>query len=211
MVIDMAGILLIDDAQITRTLLRMMLEENGYTVCGEAANGIDGLKQYRDLRPDLVFCDIMMNEMNGMECMQAILDEDTNATVVICTSAGDEIHIKEALDAGAKEFITKPVKAVEVIRIAEKFMGKPVTKRISYKELMEKRAAEAGVDGKPLLDFFAAFRQYSGFGFSDPRVTEQYLRENGAGITIGVRALLSAKMSTEQVNKIMDVFGRLTY
>lgn len=206
----MAKIMLVDDSRLARNLLRAILENNGYIVCGEASNGRKGVEKYRKLKPDMVFCDLMMNEMNGLECMRAILEEDPEAKVVICTSAGDELHAKEALSSGAKGFLVKPINASEAIRLVAELVGKPEPASCkSYKELMEERAASAGVDGKPLLDFFEAFRKLNGFGLDDARVNEQYLRDNIAGWTIGVRALLTAKTAAAQVDQLMDIFQNL--
>jgi len=207
---DMANVLLIDDSQLARGLMRGIMENTGYTVCGEAANGQEGLEKFKQMRPDLVFCDIMMHGMNGVECMREILKEDPNAKVVICTSVGDKLHTEEAITAGAKGFIVKPIKASEVIRITETLIGKPApVPKKSYKEIMSERAASEGIEGKPLLDFFEAFQKFNGFGFDDPKINEQYLRENGAGMIIGVRALLSAKMSKAQVDQVMNIFEGL--
>ena len=100
----MANILLIDDSMLARNLLRLILENAGYTICGEAPNGKEGLEKYKQLKPDLVFCDIMMDEMNGLECMRAILSVNPDANVVILTSVGDELHLDEAIKSGAKGF-----------------------------------------------------------------------------------------------------------
>lgn len=206
----MAGILLIDDSMLARNMLRLILEEKGYTVCGEAVNGIEGLEKFKRLNPDLVFCDIMMNEMDGWECMRAILSVSPEARIVILTSVGDELHLDEAMKSGAKAFLKKPAVAEDVIRITEKLIGKPSPDtKLSYKALMEKRASEKGIEGKALLDFFDAFRQINGFELDDPKVNVQYLKENTASVTIAVRALLSAKMPTALSEPLMDVFGGL--
>lgn len=206
----MAKIMLVDDSHLARNLLRAILENNGYTVCGEASNGKKGVEKYRKLKPDLVFCDLMMNEMGGVECMREILKEEPGAMVVICTSAGDELHEREARSAGAKGFLVKPINAAEALRLTEQLIGKPVpASQKTYKERMEERAMSAGVDGKPLLDFFEAFRKLNGFGLEDARVDEQYLRDNIAGWTIGVRALLTAKTAAAQVDQVMDIFQNL--
>lgn len=203
----MAGILLIDDAQLMRNMMRTILEDAGYVVCGEAASGRQGIEKYKMCRPQLVFCDIMMDDMDGLECLRAIKAEDNSADVIMCTSRGSSYYVKEALSAGAKEFLLKPVHATELLRITERHIGKPGAGRnISYKKLMEERAVAAGIDSKPVLDFFEAFRKLKGFRFDDPRIDEQYLRENCEQISIGVRALLSAKLSNVQVEQIMAVF-----
>lgn len=206
----MANILLIDDSRLARNVLRSMLEREGYTICGEAPNGRAGFEKYKQLKPDLVFCDIMMNEMNGVECTKAILSVDSNAKIIICTSMGDELHYGDAMKSGAKGFIKKPLANDEVIQMAKKLLGEPVSgAKLSYKKLMEERAAAKGISGKPLLDFFDAFRQINGFELDDPKVNVQYLNENTARITVAVRALLSAKLPTAQAEHLMNIFEGL--
>lgn len=206
----MANILLIDDSLLARNLFRSILENRGYTICGEAANGKEGLEKYKQLQPDLVFCDIMMDEMDGLDCMQAILSTAPEARVVICTSVGDELHLDEAMKAGAKSFLKKPVIADDIIRMTKMLIGEPHPEtNLSYKKLMEKRTNEKGIEGKALLDFFDAFRQINGFELDDPKVNAQYLKENTEHITIAVRALLSAKMPTVISDYLMDVFQGL--
>lgn len=206
----MGKILVIDDALITRRLLTNILETTGYTVCGEAVNGKEGFEKYKELRPDLVFCDIMMNEVNGMECLRMIMAEDPSAKVVVCTSISDGLHVAEAKEAGAVDYLAKPVTAAAVQSITERLIGKPESGvKISYKQLMEQRAAAEGVDGKPFLDFLEAFRQIEGIPFDDPQVDEKFLREKGTHTIVGVRALLSPKMASEQADKLADIFRGL--
>ena len=206
----MANILLIDDSMLARNLLRHILEDKGYTICGEAANGREGFEKYKQLKPDLVFCDLMMDEMDGLQCLQAIMSISPEARVIICTSVSDELHLEDAMKSGAKGYLKKPAVADEVIRITKKLIGEPLSHtNLSYKKLMEKRAGEKGIEGKPLLDFFDTFRQVNGFELDDPRVDVQYLKENTARITIAVRALLSAKLPIVILDYLMDVFEGL--
>lgn len=206
----MTNILLIDDSLLARNLLRHILEDKGYTICGEAANGREGFEKYKQLKPDLVFCDLMMDEMDGIECLRAIMSVSPEAKVVMCTSINDKLHLKEAMKSGAKSYLKKPAVAEEVIHITKTLIGEPLSStNLSYKKLMEKRAAEKGIEGKVLLDFFDAFRQINAFELDDPKVDVQYLKENTERVTIAVRALLSAKMPIVILDHLMDVFQGL--
>lgn len=206
----MSKVLVIDDSIFARNMIRKILVNEGYHVCGEASNGREGLEAYKKLSPDLVFCDIMMDEMDGLECLRAMLDVNPSANVVICTSASDELHIHDAFEIGAKEFIPKPINAKELIRITKKLIGRSESEsRTSYKAILEGRASQMGISGKPLLDFYAAFHQFTGHTFDDKEVDEKFLQENGPGIRIGVRALLAAKMPNDQAENVMNVFDSL--
>ncbi len=201
----MATILLIDDAKISRDLLRYILQESGYTICGEASNGKDGVAKYKQLKPDLVFCDLMMDEMGGEECLKQILEIDSHANVVICSAAGDKFHVGDAIGGGAKEYIIKPIKAQEVIEITEKLIGKPTGER-TLKQSMEIQAMAAGIGNKQVLDFFEAFQVISGIEIDDPKVNREYLMQSGEQIIIGIRALVSSKMSIDEANQLTEIF-----
>ncbi len=206
----MKNILLIDDSQFARILLRRILEKAGYTVCGEASNGREGVEKFKQLKPDLVFCDLIMGRMGGLECLRAILSEDPDANVVMCTSMGDQFNLKNALAMGAKEYIIKPPKESAVIQITEKLIGKSTSgSEQKYKKFVEEQAAAAGIDGRPVREFFDAFQQFSGLSFDDPKVTPAYLEKYAANIALGVRALLSAKVLTAQADQLIIIFHKL--
>ena len=101
-------ILVCDDAQLTRKTLRNILESNGYEVVGEAVNGKDAIFKYQELRPDFVFMDIVMPEMDGIEAVGKIVDLDPGAVVVMCSSLAQQKKVVSAIRAGAKDFIVKP-------------------------------------------------------------------------------------------------------
>ncbi|MCM1090918.1 MAG: response regulator [Butyrivibrio sp.] len=204
----MGGILLIDDAQFARMVLRTILEDNGYEICGEAENGREGIEKFKQLKPDLVLCDVRMNEMDGDDCLRAILAEDPSAKVVFCTAISEPAHLEALLKAGAKGCIEKPVRGKELLDVTKRLLGDTAGGK-SYKELMEQYAEEAGLAKKPLLDFFEAFRSINGFDLDDERINEQYLKENGESLFVGTRALLSAKLTMEQLRLLEEAFHRL--
>lgn len=121
----MGKILLIDDAQFARMVLRTILEDKGYEICGEAENGKEGIEKFKQLRPDLVFCDIRMHEMDGRDCVRAILSEDSKAKVVICTSVNYQSNINDLIRAGAKGYIEKPINATRLLHITRELIGNP--------------------------------------------------------------------------------------
>ena len=104
----MATILIIDDDDLIRVLLRSALEETGYEVT-EAANGRQGLELYRHRPTDLVITDIVMPEINGLDMLLALTREFLHAKVIAISGAGEE---KNALDVakllGARQTFQKP-------------------------------------------------------------------------------------------------------
>lgn len=204
----MGRILVIDDAEFARMTLKRILVEHGYEVCGEAENGRDGVNKYRELKPDLVFCDMRMNSVGGMDCMGAILNIDPEAKVVFVTAIGQQSFISEAYNAGAKGYVEKPIDARKLISITEELIGPPAQKK-RYKMLMEDEAARQKIDIKPLLDYFEAFKNYKGFPLNDPRIDDEYLKENCESIIIGVRPFASQKMDLEIREKLEDIFRKV--
>ena len=117
-------ILIADDALFMRNMLREIFVKAGFQVVGEAANGVEAIERYHELRPDLVTMDIVMPLKSGIEALQQITREDPDARVVMCSALGQEALVIEAVHAGAKDFIVKPFKEERVLDVVRR-----VTKR----------------------------------------------------------------------------------
>jgi len=104
----MATILIIDDDDLMRVLLRSAFEEAGYEVA-EAANGLQGLELYRQRPTDLVITDIVMPEMNGLDLLLALTREFLNAKVIAISGAGGEKNVLDVAKLlGARQTFQKP-------------------------------------------------------------------------------------------------------
>lgn len=108
-------VLVVDDSKMSRKMLRTILEEEGYAVIAEAANGEEGLEAYKQYHPSVVTMDITMPKMDGIAALKEIKAYDGNAKVVMITAAGQQQKIIEALKLGAEKFITKPFEQGEVV------------------------------------------------------------------------------------------------
>ncbi|MBM7555816.1 response regulator [Halanaerobacter jeridensis] len=115
-------ILITDDANFMRTMLAKIVEDNGYEVVGKAENGEDAIQQYKELEPDLVTMDITMPGMDGIEATKEIIDYDPDARIVVCSAMGQKPMVLEAIEAGAKDFIVKPIKPDKVKETLEKLL-----------------------------------------------------------------------------------------
>ncbi len=116
----MATVLIVDDSRTSRKILRNLLEENGFTVVGDAANGEEGYLKYKELQPDVTTMDITMPSMDGIESLSLIKRENKDAKVVMITAAGQKEKMVDALKRGADEFITKPFDQKEIINVLSK-------------------------------------------------------------------------------------------
>ena len=106
---DPLRILIADDEAVIRLGLRSMLEDQGYRVVGEAADGTRALDLVRRLRPDLVFLDIKMPGIDGLQAAQALLTERA-VPVIVLTAYADREFVDKAKDAGVLAYLVKPVR-----------------------------------------------------------------------------------------------------
>lgn len=104
----MNKVLIVDDGDFMRVLIKGMLQKNGYEVVGEAADGTDAVEKYKSLCPDIVTMDITMPNMDGVTALKEILEYDEDANVVMVSAMGQEESIKESISSGAKGFVIKP-------------------------------------------------------------------------------------------------------
>lgn len=111
----MKTVLVVDDAAFMRLSIKNMLEKNGYTVVGEAENGLVAVQKYAELRPNIVTMDITMPEMDGLTALKNIRMMDPSASVVMLSAMGQQAMVKDAVLLGAKGFVVKPFKEDTVI------------------------------------------------------------------------------------------------
>lgn len=100
-------VLIVDDAAIARSLLRAILTKEGFNVV-EAENGQDAIRKFHALRPQLVTMDIMMDSMNGMIAIQALMTIDPQARIIVCSSTSDQNVVTQTARLGVRGFVTKP-------------------------------------------------------------------------------------------------------
>src|SRR5205823_11845068 len=105
-----ASILIVDDDPIVCSLMRATLENDGFRVI-EAADGVEGCRLYEEHRPDLLLVDVMMPRMDGYELCRELRGRAQSAFVpiVVATSLDDVPSIARAYDAGATDFVPKPI------------------------------------------------------------------------------------------------------
>jgi len=104
----MKTVLIVDDSTMMRRMIKKIVLKNGYEVVGEATNGRSGVKKYKELRPDIVTMDLVMDEMTGMEALSRIMGENPDANVIMVSSMSQDVMVRDAIVLGAKNFIHKP-------------------------------------------------------------------------------------------------------
>lgn len=108
-------VLIVDDATIIRLMLKKMLSRFGVVVVGEALDGEEAVRMYDALQPDFVTMDITMPNLDGITATSRILAKDPTARIIMVSALGQERKVKEAIGAGAMDFIVKPLKEERLI------------------------------------------------------------------------------------------------
>jgi two-component system chemotaxis response regulator CheY len=101
-------ILIADDAEFMRSMLRQIIEDMGWSVAAEASDGHEAIEMYKNIKPNLVLLDITMPNLDGTEALKTILADDPEAQVVMITALGQKEQVLKAIKAGARDFIIKP-------------------------------------------------------------------------------------------------------
>src|SRR5262247_771721 len=141
-----AKVLIIDDEEAIRSSLKMIFEYEGYD-CLLAANGAAGLKMAEKEAPDLVFLDIKMPQMDGMEVLKRLKTGDVGPPVVILSGHGTVKTAVEATKLGAFDFIEKPPETERILLVARNALAqRRLERKVSgFRESQDARYRMVGV------------------------------------------------------------------
>lgn len=118
------SVLVCDDLPSVQGMLRRMLERGGLVVAGVAATADEALAQYAAHRPDIVLLDYRMPGATGISLLRRLLAVDPWARVVICSGVADPGLRQRALEAGAKEWVLKPVYPQPLVALLRDLMAR---------------------------------------------------------------------------------------
>jgi DNA-binding NarL/FixJ family response regulator len=150
-------VLLADDHTLVRQGLKKILEEQpGWTVVGEAGNGRDAVQLATSLSPDVTVLDIGMPVLNGIEATRQIVRRTPNAHVLILSMHADEAYVARALDAGARGYLLKDSADADLIRAVTAVAGgksffSPAVAKVMLDDYVRLRASKEFVDRYDLL------------------------------------------------------------
>jgi len=119
-------VLIVDDSMFVAKQLNQILTSEGYQVVATAGDGLEGYEKYKELFPnlDVVTMDITMPKMDGLTALQKIMEFDKNARVIMISALGKQDLVKQALVAGAKNYIVKPLDRKKVLERFLSVVGK---------------------------------------------------------------------------------------
>lgn len=118
-------VLIIDDNDVSRSMLRHIFASHKYQVVGEAGNGQLGLELATRLKPKLICLDIQMPMANGMDVLKRVKEVLPKTEVLMVTGNNDRESVMEAIRHGAAGYIVKPFNPGTLLRTVEQALEKP--------------------------------------------------------------------------------------
>ena len=114
------SIMIVDDNDMMRSILRGMLRGEQYDVVGEARNGIAAVEMAERMKPDIICMDVLMPELDGINAMAQIKAQRPETAFVMITGNADPETVQQSIENGAAGFIVKPFNAARVLDTLEK-------------------------------------------------------------------------------------------
>lgn len=110
-------VLIVDDNDMTRETLRVILRSEGYSVVGEAMDGDHAVDMAEKLKPDLILLDVLMPKVSGIEALRNIRLVLPHVKVLMVTSNKDQETVAEAVKIGISGYIVKPFNAKKILDV----------------------------------------------------------------------------------------------
>ena len=169
---DKVRVLIVDDVAETRENVRKLLQfETDIEVVGAARTGKEAVQLTFDIKPDVVLMDINMPDMDGITATETIRQRDQVAQIVILSVQGDPNYMRRAMLAGARDFLTKPPMADELISAIRR--AGQMAHATRAKSIQLESSPVASVGGTPV--------NFS--GLSNGKVIMVYSPKGGTGVT----------------------------
>lgn len=108
-------VLIVDDSDITRVMLRTLLRAEEYDIVGEAGNGEQAIEQAERLKPEIICLDVDMPKMGGLEALAHIRQLLPEAVVLMVTAHAERETVQTAIANGAVGYIVKPFNSGRVL------------------------------------------------------------------------------------------------
>ncbi len=183
----MRRVLVVDDEENIRLVLRTLLRKNGYEVA-VADNGESALAQVDAFAPDVILTDVRMPKMGGLDLLAALRERDNPATVIVMSAYGNVDLALEAMKAGAYDYVSKPFKPDEIVLVLRKAEERESLRR-------ENRALREQIRGEQRFEtilaksapMLAIFRMIT--KISEYKTTVLVTGESGVGKELVARAI----------------------
>jgi len=117
------SILIVDDSDIVRSIIRAYLENKGYTVCGEAENGLEAIEKATELKPDLIVLDLAMPKLNGAEAASVLKAIMPRVPIVLFTMYEEFMSHSLATAVGVDVIASKPDGIGKLVECVQNLLG----------------------------------------------------------------------------------------
>jgi two-component system, chemotaxis family, chemotaxis protein CheY len=119
----MAKIMLVDESNFIRLVIKRMIISEGHEIY-EVSSGKESILKYDELKPDIVFMDINLPDILGLEATEKIMKKHPNATIIMCSVIADSSYKMKAKEIGAKDYLVKPFDKEQIVSIINKYTKK---------------------------------------------------------------------------------------
>lgn len=136
-------VLLVDDHAVVRAGYRMLLEQAGMDVIAEADSGENACRLYAELQPDVVIMDLSLPGISGLEAVRRIVARDAKARILVFSMHDDPVFIDQAVNAGARGYITKRsaaevmVEALRTIAGGKVYIEPGLAQELAFRKIRE--------------------------------------------------------------------------
>ena len=120
----MANILVADDSDAIRLVLRDILTIGKHSIGGEAIDGADTVEKFSKVNPDILLLDLAMPKKDGLTVVKEIIEKHPQAKIILITASDDRKVIHQCLEAGAVAYISKPFDFDNILKIIEDTISK---------------------------------------------------------------------------------------
>jgi two-component system, response regulator YesN len=129
-------VLIVDDEYLIRNLLKRRInwEELGMAIVGEASNAREALDMVEALKPDIIFTDICMPSIDGIEFSGMVIEKNPEIKIVIVTGHDEFEFARKSIKLGIADFILKPINSAEILSVTERLKKKILEERTRNKE-----------------------------------------------------------------------------
>jgi len=110
-------VLIADDSKFFQTYVQNLVESIGFEVAGKVSDGQEAVEILEELNPDLIFLDINMPRMTGIEAVERIIEKNEDAIIIMMTSVSDILIVQRCMDLGAANYIVKNSSEPEIKEI----------------------------------------------------------------------------------------------
>ncbi|MEU6815080.1 response regulator [Streptomyces sp. NPDC046860] len=188
-------VVIAEDEALIRLDLKEMLEEEGYTVVGEAGDGEQAVELAREHKPDLVILDVKMPKMDGISAAEKIAEESI-APVLMLTAFSQRDLVERARDAGAMAYLVKPFSKTDVVPAIEMAVS-----RFTELKQLEQEVADLSqrLETRKLVDRAKSILQTE-YGLSEPAAF-RWIQKTSMDRRLSMQQVADAVISDDQEKK----------